>query len=366
MIIYPIAGGLIVALVLGDLFGTILLARAGGGIVSPLINRTVWMSFRWADKHAGAGGRIMGFAGPVLLVLIVSTWVVTAILGFALIYQPMLGSQIVASSGSTATDFSTALYFSGFNFSTLGLGDLVPQTSTAKLLAVGEACTGFAVFTMAVSYTLNIYSAVNERDTLALLLHADTARTDDPAVALAGLCPGGTPAADAGSALHTLSGMVSSLLQTHYSYPLAHYYRRRDPSLSMVRIADHVLMLVSLAKASLAPISNASLLQSRGLISLDAAGTRLICEVVDMMQISKDSCGFDTEMMRPWFDQAYDRLTNEGIDLTTKETAWAIFKEIVNRFKPQVLSLARQLGYEEAHFIYARSARESVFTPQSQ
>ncbi len=228
MSVLSIFGVALVGLVFCDVFATILLARAGGGVISPYRNHLVWKTFLATDRAVNADGRVMAFAGPILLVLIVALWVAIAISGFALMYLPLLGTGITARSGFTATDFATACYYSGFTFSTLGLGDIAPQTTTTKLLTVGEACTGFAVFTMAVSYTLSIYGAVNDRDALALLLHADTGKTDDPSVSLAGLCPGGSPAADAGPSMHALSANLSSLLQTHYSYPLAHYYRRRD------------------------------------------------------------------------------------------------------------------------------------------
>ncbi len=332
------------------MFSTILLGRAGSGSISPVLNRGAWRVIKTADLVSGADGRVMAYAGPLLLVLIVATWVVVAITGFALIYQPLLAIEIAAGNGPTDTDFATAVYFSGFNFSTLGLGDLVPRTTYARLLTVVEACTGFAVFTMGVSYTLNIYETVNDRDALALLLHADTGLTDDPAVALAGLCPGGSPSSDAGSSLHALSDSLSLLLQTHYAYPLAHYYRRREPHLSMVQIVDHSLMIVALAKACLAEEPNAALLRSRGFISLDAAGTQLIGETVSMLRISERHVDFDPEMMHPWFDRAFDRLGQAGIHLVPRAAAWAEFELLACRFKPKVLGLAAQLGYRESDF----------------
>lgn len=345
-----IFGAALVGLVFCDVFATILLARAGGGVISPYLNRLVWKIFLATDRAVNADGRVMAFAGPILLVLIVALWVAIAISGFALMYLPLLGTGITASSGSTANDFATAFYYSGFNFSTLGLGDLVPQTTTTKLLTVGEACTGFAVFTMAVSYTLSIYGAVNDRDALALLLHADTGETDDPSVSLAGLCPGGSPAADAGSSMHALSANLSALLQTHYSYPLVHYYRRCDASLSIVRIADHAVMLVALAKACLTEETNAALLRSRGFISADAAGTRLICEIVKMMHVRERRQAFDVELLRPWFDRAYGRLARAGIDLADQGTGWLEFSRLVGCVKPKIIGLAGQLGYRECEF----------------
>ncbi|MDQ2892938.1 MAG: hypothetical protein M3R64_07620 [Pseudomonadota bacterium] len=125
---------------------------------------------------------------------------------------------------------------------------------------------------------------------------------------------------------------------------------RRDASLSIVRIADHALMLVALATACLAEETNAALLRSRGFISADAAGTRLICEIVKMMHVRERRQAFDVALMRPWFDRAYGRLARAGIDLADQGTAWLDFTRLVECFKPKIIGLARQLGYRECEF----------------
>lgn len=61
-------GSALIAFVLGDLFGAILMVRAGGGRISPLINRVVWRTFRTTDSILDAYGRVMSFAGPILLI----------------------------------------------------------------------------------------------------------------------------------------------------------------------------------------------------------------------------------------------------------------------------------------------------------
>ena len=45
-----------------------------------------------------------------------------------MIFKPALGSAVQASSGPTDAGWATAFYFSGFNLTTLGVGDLSSKT----------------------------------------------------------------------------------------------------------------------------------------------------------------------------------------------------------------------------------------------
>lgn len=243
------AGILLIAIALADLFATVLLVRGDASILSPFVTRAVWWLFKRADRRLGLDGRLMMLAGPILLVLIVLLWALLLVTGFALLYLPMLGQAVNASTGTLRPTFGAAMYFSGYDFSTLGLGDAVPRSGAARMLTVIEACTGFGAVTLAISYTLNIYNAVNRQESFALQLHGGSDATGWAAVALTGLYPAGKPDQNASSLLEAIAGQAYQLLQIHRSYPLARYYRRRQPELSTVRITFHLLDLVTLIEA---------------------------------------------------------------------------------------------------------------------
>jgi hypothetical protein len=83
-------------------------------------------------------------------------WLLLLVTGGAMIYKPALVTAIRASSGATDTSWSTALYYSGFNLTTLGVGDVVSKTGLYRLLTITEAAVGFSFFSMVITYFLSV------------------------------------------------------------------------------------------------------------------------------------------------------------------------------------------------------------------
>ncbi len=342
-----VLGALLILIAALDVFGVVLATRAMGGIITPFINRVIWTSCRWIDIRLGLQARLMTLVGPALLVIVVGIWVALFIAGFALVYWPLLGSHIQASSGTLQPDLITALYFSGFNFATLGLGDIVPLSDTARALTVIEACMGFAVFTLGISYTLNIFEAVNQRDTFALSLHGGTGETGRVEIALLGLCPDGQPAADVGTSFAAIADKTHSLLQTHHAYPLAHYFRRRKIELAMSRIAVEVLDLVTLAEAALEREDNTTLLGARGFLNAKHAGLRLVRVTRELMQpTSRSTAQSSSTDWAAHFNAAYTLLESNGVHLRAREAAWDDYRKLRSAWNDNTKTLAEKLGYD--------------------
>ena len=337
-----VAGVVLIGIAASDLFATVLLVRGGLSIVSPYLTRGVWWAFRNVDRGLRLDGRLMLLAGPTLLVLIVLVWAALLMTGFALLYLPMLGDGIVASNGVTNRSFWTALYFSGFTFPTLGMGDVVPVSATARMLTMIEACTGFGAVTLAISYTLSIYNAVSRHDSFALHLHGGSDETGWAAETLAGLCPAGGPDRSTGTSLEQIAERAYELLQIHESYPLARYYRRRRPEFSSARIAFHLLDLVTLANAVFGERNDARLLGARGFISLRHAAFAFV-------EIS--SSGKRDHAQEGWrghFDRSFACLRSRGVAVTDTEQAWRRYAEMRGRWDGRARGLAEHMGYPYA------------------
>ena len=338
-IVLTIAGLVLIGIAAVDLFATVLLVRGGLSIVSPFLTRGIWWLFRHVDKRLRLDGRLMLLAGPILLVLIVLVWALLLMAGFALLYLPMLGDGIMAARGATDASFWTALYYSGFTFPTLGLGDVVPVSDAARMLTVVEACTGFGAVTLAISYTLSIYNAVSRHDSFALHLHGGSDETGWAAVTLAGLCPEGSPDRTTSASLEQIAQRTYELLQIHESYPLARYYRRRRPEFSTARIAFHLLDLVTLANAVFAGSKSASLLEARGFMSLRHAAFAFV-------EISSGSGNDDAlHGWRAHFDRSLDWLAARGMDLPAAGQAWPRYAEMRRRWDTRARDLAEHMGY---------------------
>src|SRR5579863_4488312 len=77
----------------------------------------------------------------------------------------------LASPGARGT-FRSDLYYSGTTFFTLGLGDITPQTSAARVLSVAEAGTGFGFLAIIIAYLPTLYGAFSQREVNISLLDA--------------------------------------------------------------------------------------------------------------------------------------------------------------------------------------------------
>src|SRR3954464_15330648 len=105
----PVAGALLMTLVLADVFLTVLYARAGTGIISDRLARLVWLTLRRVASDR-TNGHLLSFCGPFIVVALLLTWSILLALGAALIAHPQRGTSITNSTQGTPTDFVTAIY----------------------------------------------------------------------------------------------------------------------------------------------------------------------------------------------------------------------------------------------------------------
>ena len=77
-----------------------------------------------------------------------------------------------------------SLYFSGITLTTLGYGDLTPHSPGLRLVALGEASTGFVFISLAVTYLLNVTNALESKRIVALSIYDDALRGTDAAAFL--------------------------------------------------------------------------------------------------------------------------------------------------------------------------------------
>ena len=186
-----ISGISIVLLILLDVFLTVLYARMGSGLLSPKLARTVWRVFRLvARSFPRHCDRIASFCGPVILVCLVFVWVAGLTLGNGLLFHPVLGSAIRSSSGNTPTDFVSALYAGGSSISIVGSADFSPQVAHYRLIYLFNSIVGLSVTSLTLTYLMQIYSQLQQRNTFGLKVYLATSETGDAAALIAGLAPG--------------------------------------------------------------------------------------------------------------------------------------------------------------------------------
>jgi hypothetical protein len=161
----PLSGASLMAVVLGDVFLTVLYARAGTGIISDRLAKVIWLALRrvsWGD------GRLLSFCGPCIVVALLLTWSMLLALGAALIVHPQLGTTITNTNQDTPTDFVTAIYVAGSSLSIVGGSNFAPQSAGTKLLFLLNSVIGTSVISLTITYLMQIYGALRSRNSLCL------------------------------------------------------------------------------------------------------------------------------------------------------------------------------------------------------
>jgi len=110
---------------------------------------------------------LLGFYGPMSLILLIAVWAVGLVFGFGLM-QFGTGSALTTSGATPG--FWTDLYLSGTTFFTLGLGDVVPRSGLARVLVVAEGGFGFGFLAAIIGYLPFIYSSFSQREVDITLL----------------------------------------------------------------------------------------------------------------------------------------------------------------------------------------------------
>jgi hypothetical protein len=313
-----ILGMATVAVTLLDVFLTVLHPRADAGLLSPRLNRMVWLSFRAVGALFGPWrDRLLCYAGPALLAATAAMWVGLLTVGFALIYWPGLGTAI-ASYGETPRDFATALYYSGTCLTTLGFGDLLPQTGFFRLVSVFEAGCGLTVLTLSLTYLLSIYSALIRRNAFVLELDFASGGRGDAADMLVGLA-GGEGVRATRHEFAMMGRELLNLLQAHHSFPAIHYFRRRETAYATARAALLTLDAASLVRSVIDCRRYEAFVRSSAIELFWRGGLQLVRETAtDVLPAAVISAEIEHPHAAAWrrrYADAHAKLAAAGIEV---------------------------------------------------
>lgn len=206
-----VAGALVVAFVLRDIFHTLLHPTADGSM-SRTILRVVWRAFHWQR-----GRKPLTLAGPVGFVAVVATWTLLLVLGFACVYWRHLDDSFTFVSNlepGANVGFTDSVYFSAVTLATLGYGDVAAATTPWRIVAVFEATIGLALLTAAVSWLLSIYAALQRRRALGGLVSA--------------ICESELPSPQL---IESVAAAVQSVRADLSQHSATYYFHARDASL---------------------------------------------------------------------------------------------------------------------------------------
>jgi hypothetical protein len=231
-VVTPVIGALLVGAVLRDVFHT-LFHPAGQGTITMQVFRAVWA------LTGRVGARARQLAGPLAMASVIASWAGLLVLGWALIYWAALPAGFIFASPLDARDqrgFIDALYFSWVTQTTLGFGDIAPRDEFLRVLAPLHATLGFGLFTVAVTWVLSVYPALQRQRALASAAHSIRRSHADRS-------PAQLPQAPLTRQLERLAQGVTLLRVDFLQYPSTFYFAAPGRSTSLVSTLPYLLAL---------------------------------------------------------------------------------------------------------------------------
>ncbi len=179
----------------------------------------------------------LSYYGPLSLLALFALWALLLILGFAMLHWSA-GSSLNTSGEKPS--FLTDLYMSGTTFFTLGLGDVTPRTSLARVITVFEGGTGFAFLGLMISYLPTLYGAFSQRELNISLLDA-RAGSPPTAAELLRRHAHFNDNEELATYLRDWETWAAQLMESHLSYPVLSYFRSQHDNQSWLAALTAVL-----------------------------------------------------------------------------------------------------------------------------
>lgn len=247
-------GGLLCCLgVALDAFQTIILPRRPTGRfqLTRLFFIATWAPWVVMAERAGnkkVRDQIYSVYGPLSLLLLLLLWALLLISGFALFYFSMgspFGDSVLQHTGSPWAKFGTDFYVSGTTLFTLGLGDVVPHSRTARGIIILESGVGLGFVALVIGYLPVLYQAFSRREVSVALLDSRAGSPPNAGELLRRHSfEGGQEALT--TLLEEWERWSAEILESHISYPILCYYRSQHDSQSWLSALVSILDLCAL------------------------------------------------------------------------------------------------------------------------
>jgi hypothetical protein len=222
-----LAGIALIGVALRDIFET-LFHPSGRGVLGRTVVRVICgIAERIGRRFAAA--RVV--AGPLGYVTVLATWTAMLVVGWALIFLAHLPEGFHYADGidpGAHDSFVDAIYISLVNLTSLGYGDITPDTSGLRILGPIETLFGLGLLTASVSWLISIHAALARRDALAHEIHLAQAAEESL----------GEKLADADPELleRMLTSFAKGLMAVRRDlihFPITHYFASEDERLAL-------------------------------------------------------------------------------------------------------------------------------------
>ncbi len=335
-------GLIIIWVVLLDAFETVVLPRRvlRNFKLTAYFYRRTWIPWRWIARQIKNSSRqqnFLGYFGPLSLILLLGVWASGLIFGFALIQYGIGGHEQLSGE---KLNFGKILYHSGETFFTLGYGDIIPTSGTARALSVFEAGMGFAFLGVVIGYIPVVYSSFSRREIQISMLDARAGSPPSAAellVRLAGRTENpGVSQSVLDEVLRDWERWAAELLESQISYPVLSFFRSQHSNQSWLGALTTMLDVSSLVLTGIEGVEP-------GQAKLTFAMARHAA--VDLAQVV--NARFDPEYVNRLPDAEYqalrETLASAGLKLRSDEYGRDKLTRLRSMYEPYVHATGKNL-----------------------
>lgn len=319
-----------------DAFQTVILPRRAVGRfrITQVFYDVTWRPWsHLAGRVRNARKRETAFSyyGPLSLLLLIVIWAGALIMGFACILNSL--RYPFADPLHPRVGFASDVYLSGTTLFTLGIGDITPHSTAARMVVVLESGIGLGFLAMMIGYFPVLYSAFSRREVTISLLDA---RAGSPPTAAELMrrhaFQGGSEALNA--LLVEWERWSAELLESHISYPLLCYFRSQHSNQSWLGALTSILDVCALM---IAGVQDHAARQAQ----LTFAMARHA--LVDLTQVFAQKPLQNTEDRLPpeRFEVLHQRLSESGIKVCRDAESMERLKEMRSLYEGYAAALSR-------------------------
>ncbi len=324
--------------VLLDAFQTIILPRRASGRfrLTRIFYISTWFPWRFLVRRLSNPRRreaVLGYYGPLSLIILLVVWAGVMVLGFGLIFYA-IGSPF--HDAAQPVNFRSDIYVSGTTIFTLGLGDVTPLNPWARALMILESGTGLGFLAVVMGYFPVLYSAFSRREVSISLLDA---RAGSPPTAAELIRRQSHDGADQSLSILLIEWerWSAELLESHISYPQLCYFRSQHNNQSwlsaLTAILDTTALLISGIQGQEARQAQLTFAMARH-------------AVVDLVQVFALEPVHDAPDRLPpeVYQKLYDSLCQSGVRVCRDNLSSQRLREMRALYEGYAVALSRYLA----------------------
>ncbi len=354
VILLTMAGAAILALVFYDIYATILRSAKHSGHFSTSLNRSLWwIATRLTQPlDRRRRHRILSTVGPLLMPLLITFFILMLVTGFALIYLPRIETEFKTNDVAHDNQIYQAFYFSGVTFLTIGYGDIAPVSGAMRMIAVVEAAAGLAIISLAITYLLTVYRALERKRTVALKFYHQARQGAD--------ISGFISSHFARGKFHSLTESLreathdlQELLESHLEHPVIHYFHPHEVYKGFPRALFVVLETVAILNAHLDEKEYVEAGDHPDVLIAGDNARHVLAELVTSLNLqNRATAPFESDAetlrrRRKSFNRAMKHLHNTKIKTCDDiERAFLDYSEDRAHWERQLFHFAEFLGYD--------------------